>query len=129
MDLYTEGSVEGSTVILKNGLCLTTGDAISILNSQHALLNLPELHDFSQGVVLEAAHQRQRWGLLHDREKTPLDWFWLIGYLAQKVVVALGVDDVEKAKHHTISTAATLNNWHAAISSDNTQPQIKRGEL
>lgn len=79
------------------------------------LLNSPELLDFMKGVPLEAAHQRERWGSEHDAGKTPLDWFWLIGYLAQKAAYAQILGDSDKAKHHTISTAGALANWHAAI--------------
>ena len=68
------------------------------------------------GVPIEAAHQRERWGVEHDGGKTPFDWFWLIGYLAQKAASAAVAGDDEKAKHHTISTAAALANWHAQLS-------------
>ena len=78
-------------------------------------LNTPELHDFSAGVVLEAAHQRERWSSDHDAGKTAWDWFWLVGYLAQKAAAAAVSGAVEKAQHHTISTAAALANWHAAL--------------
>jgi hypothetical protein len=78
-------------------------------------INVPEVHDFVQGVIREAAHQRERWGSEHDAGKTPLDWFWLIGYLAQKASAAAIAGDTEKALHHTISTAAALANWHAQI--------------
>ena len=84
-----------------------------------ALLNTPELHDFSQGVILEAAHQRERWGSDHDAGKEPLDWFWLIGFLGQKAAMAQIAGDPAKARHHTISTAAALANWHAALSGSN----------
>lgn len=80
-----------------------------------ALLNTPEVDDFSRGVVLEAAHQRVRWPSDHDEGKTPFDWFWLVGYLAQKAAASAVAGDVEKAKHHTISTAAALANWHLAL--------------
>lgn len=80
-----------------------------------AVLNTPEVDDFVRGAVREAQHQRERWGADHDAGKAPLDWFWLIGFLAQKAATAQIGDDVEKAKHHTISTAAALANWHAAI--------------
>ncbi|ELT3989976.1 hypothetical protein ACXVSK_11365 [Pseudomonas aeruginosa] len=40
-----------------------------------ALIDSPELHDFAKGVVLEAAHQRKRWGSQHDTGKQPADWF------------------------------------------------------
>lgn len=75
----------------------------------------PETKDWLQGVMLEAAHQRTRWGVDHDAGKTPLDWFWLIGYLAQKAATADMHGNTEKALHHTISTAAALANWHLAI--------------
>lgn len=83
-------------------------------------LNTPELHDFAAGVVLEAAHQRERWGAEHDAGKDPADWFWLLGYLGGKVLNALKAGDADKALHHTISSAAALANWHAAISGTNT---------
>lgn len=79
-------------------------------------LNRPETADFMRGVPLEATHQRQRWGSAHDAGKAPLDWFWLIGYLAQKAAAAAIAGDFEKAKHHTISTAAALANWHLQLS-------------
>lgn len=84
------------------------------------LIDSPELHDFAKGAVLEAAHQRERWGGNHDEGKQPADWFWLIGYLAQKAMMAQLAGDTEKALHHCISTAAAMNNWHAAILGANT---------
>ena len=83
-------------------------------------LNRPETADFLRGISLEAAHQRLRWGSDHDAGKTPLDWFWLIGYLAQKATFAAIGGDVDKAKHHTISTAAALANWHLRLSGGDT---------
>lgn len=100
------------------------------LEEQDRLLNTPELHDFSRGAVLEALHQRERWGSSHDAGKTPFDWFWLIGYLAQKAAAAHVAGDVDKALHHCISTAAALANWHAAISGEHTgmRPGIEEPE-
>ncbi|WP_428968241.1 hypothetical protein ACQR50_10315 [Sphingomonas sp. Xoc002] len=80
------------------------------------IINTPETADFMAGVPLEAAHQRERWGVSHDGGKTPFDWFWLIGYLAQKAASSQVAGDMDKALHHTISTAAALANWHAQIS-------------
>lgn len=85
------------------------------------LINTPETDDWFKGVKIEAAHQIERWGSAHDAGKSALDWFWLIGYLAQKVVVALFAEDPVKAKHHTISTAAAMLNWHRAITGENTK--------
>lgn len=82
----------------------------------NGLLNLPEVADFVEGVRREVPHQRERWGASHDAGKAPLDWFWLIGFLAQKAAAAHMAGNAEKARHHTISTSAALANWHAAIS-------------
>ena len=79
-------------------------------------LNMPETADFVQGVMIEAPHQVERWGEDHDRDKEPQDWFWTLGYLGGKVLAALKVGDAEKAKHHCISSAALMANWHAHIS-------------
>ena len=76
------------------------------------LINTPEIEDFMKGVPLEAAHQVERWGAENDAGKTPLDWFWLVGYLAQKAATAAIAGDTEKARHHCISTAAVMLNWH-----------------
>lgn len=85
------------------------------LERLRALLNTPELHDFSKGVVLEATHQRERWSTDNDAGKQPADWFWLLGYLGGKALRAHIDGDTEKALHHTISTAAACANWHAAV--------------
>lgn len=90
------------------------------LERLRALVNTPELHDFSRAVVLEAAHQRERWGSEHDAGKAPQDWFWLLGYLGGKALAAHASGNADKALHHTISSAAALANWHAAISGTHT---------
>lgn len=84
------------------------------------LLNTPQLHDFAQAVTLEAAHQRERWATSRDAGKTPEDWFWLLGYLGGNALRAAKAGDTPKALHHTISTAAALGNWHAALSGSDT---------
>lgn len=93
---------------------MSTGKELEELK---ALLNTPEIESFDKGVPLEAAHQIQRWPADHDSGKEPEDWFWLIGYLAGKALHAHKTGDLEKAKHHCISTAAALRNWHAHIRS------------
>jgi hypothetical protein len=80
-----------------------------------AQLDTPELNDFSKAVVLEAVHQRNRWGSEQDEGKTAEDWFWLVGYLAGKALHSAITGDIEKLKHHVITTAAVLNNWHSQI--------------
>lgn len=86
----------------------------------HDLVNSPELEDFLKGVRLEAAHQVERWGDAHDREKSAEHWFWLVGYLAGKALRAAINGDREKGLHHCISSAAALLNWHSAIKRDTT---------
>lgn len=80
-----------------------------------AVINRPLYDDFSRAVIREAIHQTERWGEAHDAVKTPADWFWLLGYLSGKALAAHIAGNVEKAKHHTISSAAALLHWHAAI--------------
>ena len=92
----------------------------ALIEARKQLINTPELKNFSDGVTLEALHQRERWGNSHDVGKTPADWFWLVGYLAGKALHAQTSGNKEKALHHTISTAAALANWHASISGDHT---------
>ena len=79
------------------------------------LINTPVYHDFAGAVVLEAAHQRNRWGQEHDDQKDSPDWFWLIGYLAGKALRSEIEGDYQKALHHTITASAALGNWHSAI--------------
>jgi hypothetical protein len=92
-----------------------TNDAAQQRDELLALINSPEVDNFLRGVHLEAIHQVNRWGTATDRAKRPADWFWLVGYLAGKALHAAVAGNTEKALHHTISTAAALYNWHAAI--------------
>jgi hypothetical protein len=86
-----------------------------------AKLNAPELHDFREAVVLEAAHQRERWGSDHDEGKTAEDWLWLVAYLSTKAGQAHRYGDRDKYLHHIITCAAACANWHASASGTNTQ--------
>lgn len=90
------------------------------------LIDTPHTDDWLRAVPLEAAHQVKRWGVEHDVGKTPFDWFWLIGYLAQKAAASAVAGDVEKAKHHTVSTGAVLLNWFKRLTGDDTlfQPGV-----
>jgi hypothetical protein len=91
-------------------------DALAAENQRlRDLLNTPEVDDFDNAIPLEAAHQVERWGVQGDAGKAPMDWFWLVGYLAGKALAAHLAGNIEKAKHHCISTAAVLRNWHAHI--------------
>jgi hypothetical protein len=92
-----------------------------------ALLNTPELNDFAKAVPLEAAHQRERWGEAHDAEKEPQDWFWTLGYLGGKALRSHTDGNFEKAKHHAITAASLLANWHARILADEAaQPDTEK---
>lgn len=82
------------------------------------LIDTPHTEDWLKAVPLEAAHQIKRWGNDQDNGKTPWDWFWLIGYLSQKAAASALNAGAEKAKHHTISTAAVLLNWHRRLSGE-----------
>jgi hypothetical protein len=75
----------------------------------------PVVHDFWEGVRVEREFQRQQWGKVEDRNKTPADWFWLVGYLAGKALSAHVTGDAFKARHHTISAAAALSHWFDAV--------------
>jgi hypothetical protein len=78
------------------------------------LINTPHTHNFVTAVKMEAAYQKTR-GYL-DEKKSPLDWFWTLGYLSQKAAFAAIAGDAEKARHHTISSAAMLFNWYEHLS-------------
>ena len=85
-----------------------------------AKLNTPQLHNFAEAVVLEAAHQRELWPDSRDVGKQPSDWFWLVGHLAGKALHAAMAGNKDKTAHHTISTAAALANWHAFVTGEYT---------
>lgn len=88
-----------------------------MLEQRRQLIDTPEIEDFDKAIPMEAAHQRERWGAEHDAGKNPEDWFWLVGYLAGKALTSFKSGDRDKAKHHCVSTAAALRNWHAHIRS------------
>lgn len=85
-----------------------------------AKLSAPELHSFRDAIVLEAAHQRERWGAEHDEGKGPEDWMWLVAYLSTKATQANRYGDGEKYLHHIVTCAAACANWHASATGANT---------
>lgn len=108
-------------------LATALNSAVEALNSANervhqleSLINTPETSGFLDGVKLEAAHQVERWGSQHDAGKAPQDWFWLIGYLAGKALRAAIDGDIEKAKHHCVSTGAICANWHGYVCGNQT---------
>lgn len=72
------------------------------------------IDDFWVGVRAEKMHQLARWGTT-DRNKSPADWYWLVGYLAGKALMFAAKGDTKKALHHCISSAAVLANWHDTL--------------
>lgn len=57
--------------------------------------------------------------------------YWLIGYLAGKALTSAINGDIEKAKHHTISSGAVLLNWFERLSggSEAMRPGIAEPEV
>ena len=70
-----------------------------------AKIDTPMIENFIDSVKNEMEHQKLRW---NDDHKSSNDWFWLVGYLAGK---ALSAPNIEKKKHHIITTCAALGNW------------------
>ena len=85
-----------------------------------ALISRPYVGLWADEVVVEAAHQRERWPSAEDAKKTPAAWFWLVGYLAGKALAAAEAGDTDKLRHHTVSTAAVLAHWAAYAKGDET---------
>jgi hypothetical protein len=94
-------------------------------------INTPHTDEWFEAVRLEAAHQFERWGTAHDEGKEHSDWFWLLGFLGGKALASAVKGDTEKAKHHTISSAAILLNWFRAIGgeSNSMRPGIADPEV
>lgn len=86
------------------------------------LLNTPHLHQFAEAVVMEALHQRERWGVRHDAGKTDADWHWLIGSLSSKALhnPPNKMPPLDAKLHRIIAAAAACANWHAAVAGDHT---------
>ena len=71
--------------------------------------------NFISGVQKEATFQIKKWGKLHDKKKDEADWYWSAGFLIGKALFSSLKGDFEKAKHHTISGAALLFQWHESL--------------
>lgn len=118
--LYDGLDADKATVeVNRNTLSAMLQDAMAA-HELHGLINRPHTDHFLEATRLEAAHQSDRFGAAHDRNKSAENWFWLVGYLAGKCLRAVITGDKEKALHHTISSAAALLNWHEAIKHDKT---------
>ena len=84
------------------------------------LLNSPETESFTRAVLLEAAHQRQRWEPF-DRHKRPWDWAGTVMILAGKALHGRSTDmfaneaeQKAKRRHRIVSAAAAAANWFLA---------------
>jgi hypothetical protein len=91
------------------------------LEKAKVFINTPRTDDFLHALVLEAAHQTERWGTNHDAGKRSEDWFALMVYLLGKACNAHYIADNEKLKHHIITVSAACLNWFRAITGENTR--------
>ncbi len=80
-----------------------------------ALINAPEIEDFVKAVKIEMPHQAERWGKSHDAHKTTSDWIRLGTHLLGKASKADWDGDRDKLKHHIITVAAAMGNFHAHL--------------
>lgn len=76
------------------------------------LINTPHTNDFLEAVRIEIAHQKESGTAAHDSMKSQADWYWLLGYLGGKALHSALAENIEKAKHHTITVAAMCAQWH-----------------
>lgn len=91
------------------------------INELEDMIDTPQTDNWIEAVKLEAAYQIKRWGTNTPTGKCPPDWLWLLGHLASKAVIAFVQGDVEKGKHHIISSSAVLLNWHRNVTGEDTR--------
>jgi hypothetical protein len=101
---------EGGKLSHQNGVHL-----LAEVERLNLILNSPIVEPFVNAAIAEARHQAYRWGEDHDAKKTAWDWFWALGYLGGKAAHSALAADWHKAKHHTVTAAALLANWHVQI--------------
>ena len=89
------------------------------------LVNTPMFKPFDTAVKCEAAHQAHKWGTVHDRNKEPQEWYWLVGYLAGKALRSHLSGDRTKALHHTIR-ALFMTVWRSSSRSAENSCGIRR---
>lgn len=80
-----------------------------------SLINSPEINNFLEGVKIEQAHQTEKWGAENEESKWPAHYALVLDKLKGKMAVAIFDGDVEKYKHHLITTAAVCYNIHRQI--------------
>lgn len=89
--------------------------AIARYEELSAIVNTPETSNFLVGMQREIPHQIIKWRSESDLGKTAFDWVFLIGSLATRAAMYLKQGNMDKARHHCITTAAACANWHAAL--------------
>lgn len=90
----------------------------SRIHELNAIIHTPESNEFLKGVSIEGEYQRQLHGVdITDARFDWHQWFWVTGYLLGKALAACksGEGDGEKAKHHLITAAALISNWHNVL--------------
>ena len=75
-----------------------------------ALINHPRFDDFIEAVRIEQAHQVEKWGPDHDKQKRVNDWIAVFARLLGKLVNAGWEHDWQKFEHHLITLAAVAFN-------------------
>lgn len=90
-------------------------DSLHEIERLKNLLSRPQLFPFIEAVRCEMVHQQLRFPPGHDQIKTSADWIWLLAHLATKGAAASTYGDLDKALHHTISTAAACGHWHGCL--------------
>lgn len=95
--------------------CQRTAKLETELEALKKLINTPHTDDFMKSVPLEAAFQVTHWGTEQDAGKSPVDWLFLVGYLAGKACHHATLENTENALHHCVSAAAVLLNWYRRL--------------
>ncbi|WP_186042804.1 hypothetical protein [Burkholderia gladioli] len=97
---------------------IARADAQAEVERLLAISHTPHNDEFYQGVSIEEEYQRQLHGV--DDTDARFDWdqySWVARYLLNKALMACisGEGNGEKAKHHLVTTAALLKNWHNVL--------------
>lgn len=115
------GSAPTRTVKVYAAPLPAADDTHAELRRLNAIIHSPESNEFLKGASIEAEYQRQLHGV--DETDSRYDWqqwFWVTGYLLGKALAACrsGEGNGEKAKHHLVTSAALLNNWHNVLTGE-----------
>jgi hypothetical protein len=123
---------------MSNKLELATVDRFKLMEENKKLqdqsvamqkmLSTPEMARFLAGFVLEAVHQRLKWGDAHDAGKTAADWALLFNYIQGKIAAAVFNGTEEKLKHHLITLAAICYNYHRTLPGTKIMPGERSNE-